>query len=503
MGARIQGNRTTDAARGWPTRGAILAVALTACSEPTASSEPRAVTQDTGDAAPTQDGKDAASTPGAPDAAPAANADASSSAGSNTDIDAGDASVDPLHGIWLATAWGLALDAADGVLTMYEITEISCRTYLEVPYFGLELPDLGGSAQLESGNLVILLGATDVVTATPLSTLPSTCANGGTPTTDDPQLSFEIFWHNFDEMYPSFDIRHVDWQAQYEAYAPRVTSDTSKEDLFALLCEMTKPFDDPHVVVNLGERSCESHPLPDWLADDVVDQILDAVSDQIYGEGATKTANDRIAYRILPGNIGYVFIPGMGEFADTPQADPEAAAAAIDEILAAFADVDGMIVDIRLNGGGDDGVSLAIANRFADKRRLAFSIQSREGDGWTELRDYYVYPEGPRQFLGPVVLLSSAATLSAAEVFGLTLGVLPNVTLMGEATAGAHATMMYRNLPNGLEYSLPFERTFAADGMTYEGIGVTPDIAVPFDVEAFIQGDDKMLNAALQYLSTG
>lgn len=316
-------------------------------------------------------------------------------------------------------------------------------------------------------------------------------------------MSFEIFWHNFDEMYPSFDIRHVDWQAQYEAYAPRVTSDTSIEDLFALLCEMTQPFDDPHVIVNLGERSCESHPLPDWLADDVVDQILDAVSDQIYGEEATKTANDRIAYRILPGNIGYMFIPGMGEFADTPRADPAAAAAAIDEILAAFADVDGMVVDIRLNGGGDDGVGLAIANRFADKKRLAFSIQSREGDGWTDMRDYYVYPEGPKQFLGPVVLLSSAATLSAAEVFGLTLGVLPNVTLMGEATPGAHATMMYRNLPSGLEYTLPFERTFAADGKTYEGIGLIPDIAVPFDVEAFIQGDDKMLSAALQYLSKG
>ena len=498
MGASTSGRYSVRAAARRALSGTLL-IALNACRE---GNSPM---HDALSAASTNDGGGHAG-PAAPqrDADPDADAVALDAGAKPTDAgDAGsDARVDPMRGIWLASSWGLALEAADGVLVMHEITEISCRPYLEVPYEGLTIPDLGMTGEIEAGNLVLRGGLTDEMIATPIATLPSTCANGGTPTTEDPVLAFEIFWRNFYELYSSFDIRNIDWASQYDAFVGRVTSETTTDELFALLCDMTRQFDDPHVSLTLGEAECASHAAPAWLEGAKADQVLAAVDTYIY-EDASKTANDLIPYRVLPENIGYVFISGMGGYADTPEADLQTAREAADEIVAAFANVDGVIIDVRMNGGGDDGIGMAIANRFADQRRHAFSVQTRAGDGWTETRDYYVEPEGPAQFTGPVVLLTSTFTVSAAEVFALALGVLPRVTLIGETTAGALSTMTYRNLPDGIGFTLPFERTFADDGRCYEGVGITPDIELPFDADAFIDGDDKMLEYAVQHLLNG
>lgn len=73
------------------------------------------------------------------------------------------------------------------MLRMYEITTISCRPYLEVPYSGSEIPDLGASAELDDGDLVVRVGATEEIRATAIDTLPSTCDDGGTMDSEDPQ----------------------------------------------------------------------------------------------------------------------------------------------------------------------------------------------------------------------------------------------------------------------------------------------------------------------------
>ncbi|HEX2733156.1 MAG TPA: S41 family peptidase [Polyangiaceae bacterium] len=411
-----------------------------------------------------------------------------------------DGSTDILRGKWYSRSWGLVLEAADGVLSSFEVTSISCRPYFVIPYQGTHIPDLGTDARLDGDELVFDLLGTGELRAQPIDRLPATCNNGGTPDSDDPVLAFEIFWHNFDEMYSSFDLRGMDWDAQYRAFVDRVTEDTTPEELFASLCEMTQPLEDPHVSVSYGEQACSKTP-PEWLGDDTkVAAMLDAVQSQIY-ERSNTAANGAIAYRVLPENLGYVFIPSMGSYAQTPDEDVSTAIAAIDEIVAAFAGVDGVIIDLRLNSGGSDEIAFLFASRFADQKRLAFSVQTRDGEDWSQARNYYVEPDGPVQFLGPVVLLTTQATVSAAESFELAMHELPQVSILGEASAGAYSNAMDRNLPNGFAFTLPFERVFAADGKCYEGVGVKPDVEVAFDADAFVAGTDSMLEAAVAQLT--
>ena len=156
-----------------------------------------------------------------------------------------------------------------------------------------------------------------------------------------------------------------------------------------------------------------------------------------------------------------------------------------------------MILDLRFNEGGWDGVSLALASRFADQKRLAYTKRARKGNDFTAPRSFHVEPAGAQHFSGKVILLTSRFTVSAAEVFVLAMRTLPNVTLAGETTAGALSDMLERHLPNGWTVSLSNEVYTAADGKVYEHLGLSPEIKVPLDPQALAKGQDKEMETLL------
>jgi carboxyl-terminal processing protease len=402
-----------------------------------------------------------------------------------------------LEGTWISSGWNLALVAKGGVIQTYELSTFSCLPYLPLSYEGMNIPELGGVAHVEGGQLLIDLFGTAQIRATRAESLPTSCDNGGTPLSKDPELAFEVFASTFEDMYASFDLRGIDWHATYDSNRPRVTSTTPPDEVFELLCEMVKPLDDPHVLIGMGESVCESRTPLAWTGEEKLSAVLATLEAHTHDADTTMTGNDRVAYRTLADRYGYVFLPGMEGFADTPDADVKAAGRAMDEVVAALQDLDGLIIDVRFNGGGSDAISLALASRFADQRRLVFSVETREGDGWTPRRDYYLEPDGPAQFTGPVVLLTSRLTVSAAETFTLAMRALPHVKVVGETTSGGLSTMMLRNLPNGFGFGLPFERVFAPNDAVYEGVGLAPDVEAIFDPDAFVGGSDTMLEAAI------
>src|SRR4030042_5925499 len=55
-----------------------------------------------------------------------------------------------------------------------------------------------------------------------------------------PEKNFEHLWKTLDRNYAIFGPRHVDWQALYKLYRPRVTAQTSDDELFAVMTAMRK-----------------------------------------------------------------------------------------------------------------------------------------------------------------------------------------------------------------------------------------------------------------------
>jgi C-terminal processing protease CtpA/Prc len=113
-------------------------------------------------------------------------------------------------------------------------------------------------------------------------------------------------------------------------------------------------------------------------------------------------------------------------------------------------------------------------------------------------------PRGSQQYQGPIALLTSATTVSAAETFTLMMSSLPNVTLIGEATQGARSNKLDKLLPNGFEFSLSNEFYYDTSGNWYEGVGIPADIEVPFFTLKQRAGEQDLgLETAYSLLSAG
>jgi C-terminal processing protease CtpA/Prc len=179
--------------------------------------------------------------------------------------------------------------------------------------------------------------------------------------------------------------------------------------------------------------------------------------------------------------------------------------AALDEIFS-DPELKALVIDVRINFGGDDPYGLSIASRLANREYLAYTKYARadaiEHDKWTPADPSVIRPSSRPGFRGPVVELMGPLTISAGETFTQALmGRTPHVTRIGENTQGVFSDVLVRKLPNGWVFGLPNEVYRTSEGIAFDGVGISPDIAVPvFAASDLPAGKDPEMERALQIL---
>ncbi|UCF71159.1 MAG: S41 family peptidase [candidate division WOR-3 bacterium] len=319
-----------------------------------------------------------------------------------------------------------------------------------------------------------------------------------------PEQNFEFLWNEFDERYALFLPRRVDWNLLYKIYRPKVTPQTSDDELFEIMSNMLTQLNDLHVRLDSDNpprsfRSGKSHEVvmeQFGSVENFLRYFKQRPIDEKYLKTELQERHENIfAYAWLDDHVGYFH---FNKFFDV-----EKSSRAIDEIVSDFMDAKGIIIDVRRNGGGDDCVGKAIADRFADKKRLYMMVQEKNGPGhgdFEEPVEWYVEPGGPTQFTKPVVLLIDFTSGSAAENFALAMRVLPHAKIVGDFTAGCFADAEADKLPNGWYFSLSKNLFRDHNGFCWEGIGVPPDLRVVNTKKDLADGRDRILEFAIQMI---
>jgi hypothetical protein len=174
---------------------------------------------------------------------------------------------------------------------------------------------------------------------------------------------------------------------------------------------------------------------------------------------------------ILPGNVGYL---RFDQFLGANYAGPTAIAA-----MNFLANTDALIIDLRRNGGGDPSLIQLITSYFFDERVHLNSFYIRKDDKtdqfWTA-----THVEGPKMTATDLYVLTSRFTFSGAEEFSYNLKNLERATIVGETTGGgAHPVDFFLYPSINIQLKLPFGRAInPITGTNWEGVGVTPDVAV-------------------------
>lgn len=430
---------------------------------------------------------------------------------------------EPLDGYWLSEGYGILAEIKGDNMQLYEITPISCIATSALVR-KTELTDSRGDrfvAGEDSDPIFVTPGSADdsrrfhaadaASSALFKRTLlrPKPCES---KTPNDPETNFEIFWRTFAVHHGFLKYRGVDWSAAYKTYRPRVNATTKPDDLFDILIAMIEPLHDAHTYLRAPDLKRSFHgkkPGTLLLTDEEKRKIVEIVQKK-YLQGSLRSwCNGHVRYARLNKGPGYLRIDAFSDYTNGNHFDNGARALdeALDEAMTDAQQLKGLVIDVRVNGGGSDPYGVQVAGRLTDKPYVAFVKRARndpdDPDRWTSPQPTTVRVSNRPRFLKRVVELIGPNTVSAGETFTMALmGRQPHIARVGENTQGVYSDVLSRHLPNGWRFGLPNEVFLTEDGKHFEVAGVPPDVRVPvFPRQDFEQERDTVLEKALELLS--
>ena len=208
--------------------------------------------------------------------------------------------------------------------------------------------------------------------------------------------------------------------------------------------------------------------------------------------------------RTLAGNIAYV---ALNSFMDDKTAD---------EFFKHFAEIataDALILDLRENGGGNSNVGYRVLaglakEPFLDSRwstrdyKPAYRSWGRPDRLYTEAAGRNALDQA-HHFAGPVIILTSPRTFSAAEDFLVAFDQCGRGTIMGEPSGGSTGNPLYFKLPGGGGGLVCSKHDAYADGKEFVGVGVKPQVEAHPTVADFRAGKDTVLERAVALIEKG
>ena len=186
------------------------------------------------------------------------------------------------------------------------------------------------------------------------------------------------------------------------------------------------------------------------------------------------------------GRLGYIHIQGMSQ----PSLDVFER-----DLFAACDGKDGLIIDVRNNGGGwttDRLMSSIMAQPHA------YTIP-RGADP----KDVGHYPQDRlfiQRYTLPINMLCNEKSFSNAEICSHAFKTYKRGTLVGQSTWGGVISTGGFGLIDGTFVRLPFRGWFLNDGTDMENAGAVPDIIIEQTPEAESRNDDEQLRAAVDDL---
>lgn len=320
---------------------------------------------------------------------------------------------------------------------------------------------------------------------------------------NEPVRNFELFWNDVDKTYPFFMEDKVDWQAIHDKYRPLVTERTSTETLYYIFWDMLAPLMDGHRSVTYRGKSRFS-----GLAyDKASDRYRFSFIKQNYLQEVSVTTqpdefdNSRLDTVLITGRTidnKYAYL-GVRSYSTALPIDELAA-----EYLRSFNNLQGIIVDLRSNGGGNVYQMFNFMSLFAKFDVPYATYQPRIGPLKDNLfpldllsEPDFVIPSISSPFaFKKIVFITDRVCFSAAEHSAMAAKQM-GYPIVGDTTGGAFSLVVEKTLPNGIQYVLVNSKILDINNKLWERIGFPPTVPVTATKEKFNTTDpylDKALN---------
>lgn len=299
--------------------------------------------------------------------------------------------------------------------------------------------------------------------------------------------NFEALWKIIDEHYCFFEYKGIDWDDVYDRYSVRIHEDMDNKALFSVLGEMLAELKDGHV------NMTASHDVArywNWF-EDYPDNFDEKIQRNYIGTDYGIASG--LKYKILEDNIGYIyygsFSSGIGE-------------GNISEVLYKMGICDGIIIDVRDNGGGLLSNSEKLASHFFDQKTLVGYIMHKTGKGHNDFSEpyaKYIEPSEGIKYHKKVIILTNRSSYSATNDFVNAMRYRDNTIVIGDKTGGGGGMPFSSELPNGWSVRFSASPMLNAEEQQIE-FGIDPDIKIDMSDDDMEKGVDSIIEKAIEVI---
>lgn len=222
--------------------------------------------------------------------------------------------------------------------------------------------------------------------------------------------------------------------------------------------------------------------------------------DEIHLEEQAATGRvEKVVINGVTNNFGYVKLPGFYGTMDKRPDDPDYVSCSLDvaKYVSKFnaCDVDGMVLDLRGNGGGSLLEAILLTAIFAPPMPV---VQIREA------HRLYVQPISEKEpsfaFSKPLIVMIDRASASASEIVATALQDTGRAIVVGDTQSHGKGTVqtVMRVNPNDDRFGstkITTARFYRINGSSTQVKGVASDIRLPSLLDGLDIGEDKLPNA--------
>lgn len=306
---------------------------------------------------------------------------------------------------------------------------------------------------------------------------------------NDSMGNFEALWTIIDQHYCFFEEKDIDWDAIHDKYARRIGPEMTREELFVVCADMLDELRDGHV--NLSSPFNTSY-YRSWWSDYPQNFSLRLIEESYFNFNYRQSSG--MIYDYLSENIGYIYYGSFSSIVGEGN---------LDQALYFLRGAQGLIIDVRDNGGGNLTNVETFVARFIKEPTLVGYISHKTGPGHSDFSEpqpitYKPAQEGRIRWGKPIIVLANRSTFSAANNFVATMKNLPGVRIVGATTGGGSGMPFSSEIPCGWSVRFSACSMLDANGESTES-GVQPSEGCAIDLDPLdaIAGHDTILDFAI------